>query len=351
MLTYLNKTYSLEDLKNLTFSTEDPLLLFCKQWLNKSSYFEVNTSGSTGEPKLISLSRKQIENSVLQTQQALGLSKSDTCLINLSGEHIAAKMMMARALVIGMDATYIIPTSNPLVKLTSNFDFYAFVPFQLTTILDKKDPNEIARLNKAKAIIIGGSKMSLQLIEKVNKLITAPVYATFGMTETVSHIALKRVNSIADSYFKIVPNIEIDIDQDSCLKVKGAVTNNKWLQTNDIVKLRPNGFEWIGRKDNTINSGGLKFQIEPIELMVENVFNKLYITARFFISKLIDEVFGEKIILLIETDEIIDTMELKLHLSKHLTKYQIPKTFYFLHKFKETQTGKIDKLKTISLLQ
>ena len=349
MLTYQNRTYSLEELKSLTFSTEDSLLLFCKQWLNQTPFFEVNTSGSTGEPKTITLSRQQIENSVLQTQKALELTSTDTCLINLSGNHIAAKMMMARALVIGMQATIISPSNNPLKSLTSSFDFHAFVPLQLNAILTENNTAEIALLNKAKAIIIGGAPMSLNLIHKVKERITAPVYATFGMTETVSHIALKKINGIPNNYFKTVPGIEIDIDDNSCLKVKGAVTKNEWLQTNDIVKLYTEGFEWIGRKDNVINTGGLKFQVEALEKLIEKAFHDLSIEVRFFISKLPHESLGEKIVLVIETDDIIDVRDVKLHLAKSCSKYQIPKTFYFLRKFKETPTGKIDKSGTLFL--
>ena len=200
-----------------------------------------------------------------------GLAEGDSCLLNLSAKHIAGKMMLARAMEIGMEITFTPPSANPLEDINRGFDFYAFVPLQLQNIL-KLTPEKVDSLNQAKAIIVGGAKISLELAQQIEK-ITAPVYATYGMTETVSHIAIQRINGEnKDSYFHTLPTITTELDQRACLKIKAPVTNHEWLQTNDIARLHPNGFELLGRIDNVINTGGLKVQAEKVENKVEAFF-------------------------------------------------------------------------------
>lgn len=346
-LTYDNQTYSKEDIQSS--SSQHSAFLICNEWLKLTPSFTIYTSGSTGKPKSIQLLRTQISSSVQQTQQALNLKENDSCLINLSCDYIAGKMMLFRSIEIGLNATIIPPSKNPLENIHTVFDFYSFVPLQLQTILEET-PEKIELLNQAKCIIIGGAKMSQHLINLVTKHLTSPVYATFGMTETVSHIALKLINTPnPDLYFKTLDNTIIDIDQRSCLKIKGDITDNQWIQTNDKITLRQDGFQWIGRVDNVINSGGIKLQIESIESLIESTLNALSIDCRFFVTSLPDSKLGEKVVLFIEGNNL-DNQTIESTLKKKLKSYHNPKKIYFIDSFKETLSGKVDKKATLDLI-
>ena len=334
-------------LKSSFFTNEEPndlLLKFIHQWGSGTRSFITNTSGSTGVPKPITLERNQIIASINQTQKALNLERGDTCLINLSPDHIAGKMMVARAMEIGMQMTIVPASKNPLVNIDSAFDFYSFVPLQIQTIIEE-NPNQIPLLNKAKAIIIGGAKVSVYLQSLIENKISTPVYATFGMTETVSHIALKRLNPLA-SYYSVLNGVEIATDERKCLRIKGEVTNNKWIQTNDIVNLLSRGFNWVGRIDNVINSGGVKLQVEKIELGIERTFHQLKMDNRFIVFGEKNQLFGETVSLIIEAGNI-DQKSILKEFSTYLTKYEIPKNIYTLKSFPETDSKKIDRNKTI----
>lgn len=252
--------------------------------------------------------------------------------------------MIARALDIGLKITIVHPSKNPLIGIDKSFDFYSFVPLQIQTILEET-PELIPFLNKAKAIIIGGAKVSVYLYSLIKNTIKAPVYATFGMTETVSHIALKQLN-IDNENFTILNGIDVSIDERSCLKVKGEVTNNMWIQTNDIVKLLPDGFEWIGRIDNVINSGGIKLQIESIERGIEKAFYDLSLNNRFIIIGKPDHKLGEAVSLIIEGKNINKKIILD-QLHNYLSKYEIPKYIIFVDVFHETESKKVDRKKVL----
>lgn len=342
----LNKDNLLSALSFKPTPEEKKVIEFCREWLSSKSTFIVPTSGSTGTPKQLEISRSQVIASIKATQQAFGLKKGDSCLLNLSAKHIAGKMMLARAMEIGMEITYTTPSSNPLESIDTAFDFYAFVPLQLQTILTT-DSKKVDLLNKAKAIIIGGSKISLAL-EKQLQQIQSPVFATYGMTETMSHIAIKRLNGEnKDNYFKTLPTVAIALDERGCLKIKAPVTNNEWLQTNDIAKLHENGFELIGRSDNVINTGGLKVQAEKVEANVEVFFLTHKISNRFFVYALPHPYFGEQVTLFVE-GEFELKIDLLKALSKHLEKHEVPKEVIIIKQFSETESGKIDKIITIS---
>ncbi len=169
-------------------------LQFCKDWLLGKETFRILTSGSTGAPKPIEISRKQMLASAKATAKALDLQAGDTALVCLNTNYIAGKMMLVRGLEIGMNMIVVEPSSAPFTTINTQFptiNFYAFVPLQLLTLL--KNDIHIGTLNRAKAIIIGGAAVDKALENRL-QAISAPIYATYGMTETVSHIALKRLN-------------------------------------------------------------------------------------------------------------------------------------------------------------
>jgi o-succinylbenzoate---CoA ligase len=245
-------------------------------------------------------------------------------------------------------------------KEQETINFFSFVPLQILTILkaenNKQETKNKELLNQAKAIIIGGAPVSAEL-EALLQEVTAPVYSTYGMTETVSHIALKRLNGKEQSpYYQVLPNTQIGQDERNCLTIVSPVTCFEKIVTNDSVNLiDEKHFEWLGRVDNIINSGGVKIQVEKIENEIDKALLSLDITCRFVVLGLPDEKLGEALSLILETSENDtekNTLLLKINtlINKNLTKYELPKAIYFLAKFPETATNKIDRLGVISLL-
>ena len=320
---------------------------FYNQWVEGASQFELTTSGSTGPSKSIIISRKQMEISAQQTIDALQLFKGDKLLVCINTAFIGGKMMLVRGLMNDMPLYITEPSSNPLKDLTHHFDFIAVVPLQMQTMLEE---NEFLKLNKMKAIIVGGAAINQTLLKEIEKL-KVPIYATYGMTETVSHIALKRLNGDHKSnYFKTIGDISIKCDSRNCLIIRGSVTNNEEIITNDVVNIiGETKFELVGRFDNIINSGGIKVNPEKVEEMIEILFNQLNIKNRFFITGLPDGKLGECVSLIVEGVEF-NTSELTQKISHTLDKYHQPKFISFINRFAETSTGKINRKETILVL-
>lgn len=319
---------------------------FIKEWFSEKEFFNVPTSGSTGIPKLITITRQQMQYSAKMTGEALQLKKGMNTFVCLSTQHIAGKMMLVRAFELNLNLTIVTPSSNPFKHFTpTKIDFIALVPFQLQSILESEQVNF---LENCHAIIIGGAPVSYDLEQKL-KILNSSVFSTYGMTETVSHIALKKLNGTKkDNYFHCLPNVIIEQDERNCLSIQSPVSNNEILITNDLVNIiSPTSFEWLGRVDNVINSGGIKIQIEKIEQKITEFFYQQNITNRFIIGGINDEQFGTKVILLIE-----GKCNFKLEwLKPILTKYELPKTYFFIPFLIETKTGKIDRKKSINKIQ
>lgn len=317
---------------------------FYNDWKNGKKQFELTTSGSTGSPKSIIISKTQMEISASQTIDVLNLKPSDKLLVCINTKFIGGKMMLVRGIINSMLLYVVEPSSNPLRSITQHIDFMAVVPLQLHIMLNE---GEHKKLNKMKAIIVGGAPINKQLKTQLEQL-EVPVYATYGMTETVSHIALKRLNGLDRSnYFTSLGDVKITKDNRNCLTVTGSVTNHTVITTNDVVKLiNSNQFEWLGRYDNVINSGGIKVNPEQVEKKIEQIFLEINIHQRFFIYGMKDELLGQKVALIIEGDEF-DTTPLHQLLLKQLEKYSCPKSIIFIAQFVETETGKIKRSETI----
>ncbi len=329
---------------------------FCKDWLLGKEVFTIFTSGSTGAPKSIEMSRKQMQASAKATAKALGLQKGDTAFICLNTSYIAGQMMLVRGLEIGMNMVVVAPSANPFYALDTRFqtiDFYAFVPLQLLALLE--NGKHTATLNKAKAIIVGGAVVNA-VLENQLQVVSAPIYATYGMTETVSHIALKRLNGKEKSpYYQALPDTQIGQDERGCLTIVSAVTNFKKIITNDKIKLiDEQHFEWIGRIDNVINSGGVKIQVEKVENEIDKLFAEIHISQRFAIVGLPDTHLGEAVTLVLEGEKnnIYTTDNELLNVLKNkLGKYEVPKKILYLPIFPKTETNKISRLKIKALLE
>jgi len=336
---------------------ERSVLQFCQQWLAGQETFTLQTSGSTGQPKTIQLTRAQMVTSAHWTGQALGLQPGDRALVCLSVAYIAGMMMLVRGFELGLHVTVIDPVSRPLAPFppTAHFDFTAMVPLQLHETL-QGTPHEGAILDNMKGVLIGGAPISLAL-EEHSQRVQAPLYHTYGMTETVSHVALRRFNGPQRSdYFIPFDEVRLGLDARGCLTITSALTRGETLQTNDLVELRADGaFRWLGRIDNVINSGGVKVHIEKVERVLEawllHHCGGVYADRRFFVGALAHARLGHAVVAVIEgepADEAatgaraLETV-LRTAVQPALTPYEVPRQVFFVPQLLETPTGKIDR--------
>ncbi len=349
-------------------------LAFTQAWLRGDDAFEVRTSGSTGDPKPILLARRQMEASARATGAALGLAPGQVALVALPAHYIAGRMMLVRGCVLDLDMLLVEPAGDPFAALAHDavLDFAAFVPLQMQALLDvalvaSSDscfPEDTARayryrhlLDGMRAILVGGAPIGAPLEAQLRQL-AAPVYHTYGMTETATHVALRRVNGpSATGRFVPLPGVVLGVDDRGCLHVRGPMTADTVVQTNDLVDLHPDGsFAWLGRWDNIINTGGVKVQVEQVEAAVARVAadqRELGLARRrFFVAGLAHERLGEEIVLLIEGAPLDPDQESQLlwALGQELPRYHAPRRLLYLPAFLETTTGKIDRRRTQSTL-
>ncbi|WP_215222946.1 AMP-binding protein [Echinicola shivajiensis] len=323
-------------------------LIFCREWLNDKENFELQTSGSTGKPKKIAVSRHQMECSAKATGDFFNIKKGQHLLCCLNTAMIAGKMMLVRAMEWNCNLHLIEPSGNPLEKLFDQvaFNFVAMVPSQVENSL--KTPKALERLQSIQHLIIGGAPISEELKNRIAKL-GISAYQTYGMTETVSHIALAPLILNTKLIYQTLPGVEIDQDTEGKLIINAPMALNK-LHTNDLVQiLNDRQFIWKGRADFTINSGGVKLQPEEIERKLSYVINNSFPDARYFVTGEPHPKWGEQVVLLIESERPKTELfqELSQKVKSHLTKYENPKKIYFTYNFIETTSGKINRIKSL----
>lgn len=332
-----------------TSDFEKATLDFIHRWLNNQQTFILQTSGSTGIPKKIEVQRAQLVSSATATLKALGLQASDHALICLSTQYIAGIMMLVRCLEGNLKITAVEPARNPLAAIPSQeqFDFAALVPYQAETICTEMQANALKRIKK---IIIGGAPVSAKLMETMREA-ESSIYQTYGMTETLSHIALQKISTAdRDLSFKALPGVKLSLDKRNCLVIETNYLPEA-IVTNDIVEmLDVNSFLWLGRADNVINSGGIKLYPEKIEKTVAPVFTSIAMNKLFFISGLPDAKLGTQVGLIIESKDKIDEAALLQELRKQLPKHEVPKMIKYVAAFEMTPTGKINRNATLQKL-
>ncbi|MEM7344850.1 MAG: AMP-binding protein [Chloroflexota bacterium] len=359
--------YSFEQLKTEPLETllaglnlyQQAVIEFSQKWLRGQETFTVFSSGSTGTPKGILLTRTQMQTSARLTGQALNLQAGDKSLVCLATQHIAGLMMLVRGFELGLEMTVIEPSSNPLAQFSTSdhFDFMAVVPLQLQQMLTDSPDKQII-LDRSKAILVGGAPVSEALLAQL-QAIKGTIYHTYGMTETVTHIALKQLNGpTAGDAFIPLPEVNLGLDSRGCLTIQSAVTNGETLATNDLVTLNPDGsFQWLGRIDHVINSGGVKVQIETVEKALEKLFyhynEGVFAQRRFFVGPVADSRLGQTVVAVIEGLPFSYEVEGEMRhaLRDRLKKYEVPRHFYFVEKLLETPTGKIDRLGNLERLR
>lgn len=339
--------YAHNKLRNGSAEWEQQLFDFIIHWLDSEPYIIAHTSGSTGQPKEVRLGKQQMINSAQMTINYLGLQQGDTALLSLPVSYIAGKMMVVRALVGKLNLLTTEPANNPLeaVDSTISIDFTAWVPMQMQTAMEFAPQH----VNAIKTIILGGSPVSKEL-ESIIKGLNNDVYETFGMTETISHIAMRQLTgrNAQDDFETTDERFILGQDDRDCLVIIAPGITNSPVVTNDIVDIKDDRhFRWIGRVDNVVNSGGIKLHPELLEEKLSGL-----IAERFFLAGVDDAELGQKLVLVLETMEQNGQKdELMAKIKQHLkNRYEVPRAIYFADTFEETGSGKIARNETLRLL-
>lgn len=334
--------YDAENIEKLNSNTavwQKEMYAFLNNWFDNSDAVTVHTSGSTGIPKEIHLSKEMMRNSARMTNRFFGLNSSATALLCLPASYIAGKMMLVRAIAGGFNLVTVEPKANPFIGIKEKIDFAAITPYQLSYSL------ETLKTTSIKNIIVGGGHIPSRLEEQTSQIPVA-VYETYGMTETASHIALRRVNGkLKADAFTALDGVHIRQDKRGCLIINAPRLSSNELITNDLVELTSeNSFRWLGRADSVINSGGVKIFPEQVEKKLEKI-----LTSNYFITALPDEELGNKAVLILETERYsaFDEQELIKKMQSLLHKYEIPKEIHYLPKFIYSAGNKILREKVI----
>ena len=325
---------------------------FLSEWNNDSDTVLVHTSGSTGKPKPMRVEKKRMLNSARITCDFLGLKPGDSALLCMSLDYIAGKMVVVRSIERHLHLISVSPSGHPLKDVNEEITFAAMVPMQVYNTLQV--PEERERLNRIRHLIIGGGAIDATLEQELQSLPgDIAIWSTYGMTETLSHIALRRINGDESSeWYQPFDSVHISQTEEGCLVIDAPQVCAETLVTNDIVEIEPYIYNKVeklrfrikGRKDNVICSGGIKIQIEEVETLL-----KPHLEKPFMLAKKKDGKFGEIAVLLTEDEDIkkveatirrllSDESEKSSDHKKY--KYWIPKEFRYVEHLPLTETGK-----------
>ena len=327
------------------------LIHFLSEWNNTEKKVLVHTSGSTGKPKPLWVEKEKMKASARLTCEFLHLQTGDSALLCMPLQYIAGKMVVVRSLVANLRLLLVAPCGHPLADLQEIPSFAAMIPMQVYNSLQV--PEEREKLKQIRHLIIGGGAIDAKLAEELKSFPQA-VWSTYGMTETLSHIALRRLNGAkASDWYTPFKEVSIRLSDEGTLCIHAPQVCAEELITNDIAELNDKGeFRIIGRKDNIINSGGIKIQIEEVEKRLKEV-----IPYPFMITSQPHPKFGEIVVLLVEETSQINnkkiadspsemnkfTFSLQNECTKNLPTYWIPKKIIVVSQLPMTQTGKPDR--------
>lgn len=314
---------------------------FVSDWQSDSPTLLVHTSGSTGKPKPMLVEKRRMEASARITCGFLGLRAGDTALLCMPLDFIAGKMVVVRSLVWGLRLVAVEPSGHPLKGLTESPTFAAMVPMQVYNSLKVEEERRLLR--GITHLIIGGGAVNSDMAEELRGFPNA-VWSTYGMTETLSHIALRRLSGAeASEWYEPFDGVGVTTNADGCLVIDAPAVCAQPLVTNDIAEIAPDGrrFRIRGRRDNVVCSGGLKLQIEEMEARLQPHLNVPYM-----ISKCPDDKFGEAVVLLAVTDDMESVREV---CRKHMSRYEQPRYFLAVSELPMTPTGKPARAEAMKL--
>ncbi|RUT73002.1 AMP-binding protein [Ancylomarina longa] len=331
-----------EQLKSNSNKWECDVYAFILEWMNSYDTITAHTSGSTGTPKQIKLSKQKMLASARMTGEFFQFEKAQTALLCLSPNFIAGKMMVVRAILWQLNLILVEPNGHPLQNINMDIDFAAMIPLQVNNSLN--DGNQINRIKK---LLIGGGAVDQILEEKLQDL-KCEAFSSYGMTETVSHVAIKALNgSCRSETYHTIGKVQFSKDNRGCLLIHAPEILEKDLLTNDMVKLQSDKeFKWIGRFDNVVNSGGIKLFPEQIEDKIRGI-----LSVSFFCAGLPDAHLGQKLVLVLELEEQTSAYKIELmkQLKSLLGKYEQARDIIFIPQFRRTSNGKIQRDATLLL--
>lgn len=314
---------------------------FLKEWYLPKSYIEVKTSGSTGKPKTIRLEKEFVAASAQRTIRFFQLKENDRVLHCLPEKYIAGKLMVVRALLGNLDLFVVEPASGFSFLQTEKFCFAAMVPAQVNKILES-EPFPGTWFQNIEQLLIGGSAIPFEIEKQLQNVSTA-CYSSYAMTETATHVALRKLNGSGKSeYYHCFEDICVQLSEGGCLQIFIPGLTEQPLQTNDLAELKDERtFRILGRNDNVIISGGLKYSPEQIEKKLEP-----FIEIPFLISSLPHESLGEQIVLVLEGNRNKETEnKIKSTCQQHLKKYEQPRQILFIEHLPEIENHKPDRKK------
>jgi len=324
-----------QQLANHPFGLE--LVNFLQQWFSPTPTISIQSSGSTGKAKTLVINKQYMLNSALMTCRYLQLTPGSQALLCLPLSYIAGKMMVVRALVAGLQLHIVPPDGHPLANNQTPYQLAAMVPMQVYNILQSSDYRQ--QLNHIEHLLIGGGAIADELRIKLSQLPTK-CYATYGMAETVSHIAICQLDPLSsDIWFTPFTGIKLSLSAEQTLIINAPHLATETIYTRDIAQFNTNGqFKIMGRLDNVINSGGIKVQLETIEAQL-----RPYLDGQFAITAQQDDKFGQRIVLLCEQTHVDNTI------FNHLPVYQRPKAIYCQQSLPITHSGKINRQAVMQL--
>lgn len=324
---------------------EKKVLSLARDWVSQKEHFEFQTSGSTGAPRKVVFHRSQIKESARLTKDTFRLVEGYEGLLCLDPDFVAGKMMIIRALEIGMNLHCIPPIANPVETLDAAIDFAALVPFQLESILNSTSSDKI---NQIKTAILGGSPVSENLTRRIQST-TTRFYETYGMTETLTHVAVRKLNP-PQNEFHVLPGIRINTDENQCLSITAAHLSTEVIQTNDLVEITSEStFRITGRLDNIINTGGVKISPESLEIRIAPILENALPGHHYFVAGLTDQSFGERVVLYVESKDLPPDVKNQIlgECKSKLLKWEVPKEIIAVPEFSRTNSGKINRQATL----
>lgn len=324
------------NINQLSFNTgfEKKVEAFLEEWYSDENTVKVQTSGSTGTPKIFEIEKNKMINSAVMTCNFLDLKKEDTALLCLPVEYISGKMMIVRSIERKLRLFISEPSLRPLENLKDEIDFCAMTPLQVENSMDK--------LYLIKNLIIGGAAVSESLKNKIHQMkfsTSNRIFETYGMSETLSHIALKQLMPEPEEYFTAFENVSVSLDERDCLKILAPNVNAEVLHTNDLVEIKNNNqFRFLGRIDNVINSGGAKIFPEELEALA-----KREISNEVVFVGVKDESLGQKLLVVIEGSESESVRKIISELPFE-KKFHRPKEIIFINEMPRTPNGKVNRI-------
>lgn len=324
---------------------EKKLTFFLEEWFSDSKWVQIQTSGSTGKPKVLKVEKEKMVNSAKMTVHFLQLQNKDTALLCLPIEYISGKMMVVRSIEKKLNLIVSTPSTQPLKEISEKIDFCAMTPLQVENSLDK--------IHWIKKLIIGGAATSESLKQKIHDTLSQSsthkdyqVFETYGMSETLSHIALKEIYPKRKAFFEAFNHVKISKDERGCLEIYAPNIHDEKLITNDMVEIKnEKEFRFLGRIDNVINSGGAKIFPEELETLV-----KKEIENEVLFIGLKDETLGQKLTLVIEGKESEEIRNL-IKTIPFEKKFHFPKLIIFMEKIPRTENGKVNRLTLVKHLE